>query len=998
MRTDLLKTLLAATLAGFGLVVMAPAAAALPAAAAPALPGALPVAHTATPQGVLPQTGCTLTGSAATCELYAKPGTLTVSSLPIPIWGLSSTDTGASSTPGPVLVVTEGNTVTINLHNGLPNALSLAIPGLLLGSDDRTGAATGTAKSYTFTASRPGTYLYEAGHTPDGARQTAMGVIGAMIVRPAGGAGTAYGTPGSTFDDETALVLSEVDPAFNADPAGFDLRNFQPVYRLINGKAYPETDPIATASGRRVLLRYINAGLTAHAMGTLGAEQSVLATDARPAEAPHFKVSDSITAGSTEDTLVTVPPPEDGAKFAVYETAGRLDTAGHRAGTTNIVAFGGMMTFLDTGAAPASTDTVGPVSQHVSASPSSATGLQTVTFTADFTDVPNGNSNVTRAEFVIDDPTIAVGTGTAFTGTFGTPTVTGARATLNLATLTPALAAGKHTVYVRALDSQGNWGVVNSVVLTVSSSGPVTTGSLNPATGNGTGDVAVNTTGDDSLLGGNVDAAEYFIAVQGANGTGTPMTVTSAKVAAETGTISAGTLSSLPEGPVTVLVHSHDTFGLWGPAQTLTFNLDKTAPTMVSGIVEPSPNNGTAGSAVDPTAIKVTGAFTDPVAGGIASTIVAAEGFIDNSAGVAGTGLTFVASDGSFNSASESAYGLIPLSQLTGMADGPHQIYVHAKDLAGNWGAYAPLTLVIDRAGPAMTLASAAPTSVNKTTTVINLAATATDALSAISGAEWFDGTDPGKGLGHRMTVTSTGPTSATVNVAAGPGSLTVGLHTLSIRALDAAGNWGNPATVTVNVTALSNTLLSDGFESGNTNAWSGQIGPVAVTPGSALTGALGMQATAAGATPAYLVDTTPTNENAYHLQFQFRPDTLATGTGTVNLATGLSSTGQELFVVQYRTSTGTAQVHLGVRRSTGVISYTPWVNLGSGVQTLRVDWAAGTSTTHRLTVGTASQTLTGVNTGTVRLETLWLGLFGGTGTTGAASFDAILSTRFTLP
>ena len=45
-----------------------------------------------------------------------------------------------------------------------------------------------------------------------------------------------------------------------------------------------------------------------------------------------------------------------------------------------------------------------------------------------------------------------------------------------------------------------------------------------------------------------------------------------AKVAAETGTISAGTLSSLPEGPVTVLVHSHDTFGLWGPAQTLTFN------------------------------------------------------------------------------------------------------------------------------------------------------------------------------------------------------------------------------------------------------------------------------------------------------------------------------------------------------------------------------------------------------------------------------------------
>jgi FtsP/CotA-like multicopper oxidase with cupredoxin domain len=126
-----------------------------------------------------------------------------------------------------------------------------------------------------------------------------------MIVRPVGGTGTAYGTPESTFDDETALVLSEVDPAFSADPTGFDLRNFQPVYRLINGKAYPETDPVATASGHRVQLRYLNAGVTAHAMGTLGAEQSVLATDAHPAEVPRFKVSDSIAPGSTEDTLVT---------------------------------------------------------------------------------------------------------------------------------------------------------------------------------------------------------------------------------------------------------------------------------------------------------------------------------------------------------------------------------------------------------------------------------------------------------------------------------------------------------------------------------------------------------------------------------------------------------------------------------------------------------------------------------------------------------------------
>ena len=65
------------------------------------------------------------------------------------------------------------------------------------------------------------------------------------------------------------------------------------------------------------------------------------------------------------------------------------------------------------------------------------------------------------------------------------------------------------------------------------------------------------------------------------------------------------------------------------------------------------------------------------------------------------------------------------------------------------------------------------------------------------------------------MTVTSTGPTSATVNVPAGPGSLSVGLHTLSIRALDAAGNWGNPATVTVNVTYLVGSRMENYGETG---------------------------------------------------------------------------------------------------------------------------------------------------------------------------------------
>ena len=44
-------------------------------------------------------------------------------------------------------------------------------------------------------------------------------------------------------------MLSEIDPAFNADPAGFDMRSFSPAYRLINGKPFPSSDPVPTDQG-----------------------------------------------------------------------------------------------------------------------------------------------------------------------------------------------------------------------------------------------------------------------------------------------------------------------------------------------------------------------------------------------------------------------------------------------------------------------------------------------------------------------------------------------------------------------------------------------------------------------------------------------------------------------------------------------------------------------------------------------------------------------------
>ena len=43
-----------------------------------------------------------------------------------------------------------------------------------------------------------------------------MGLVGALIVRPAVGAGRAYAHPGTAFDREYLFLLTEMDPAIHA--------------------------------------------------------------------------------------------------------------------------------------------------------------------------------------------------------------------------------------------------------------------------------------------------------------------------------------------------------------------------------------------------------------------------------------------------------------------------------------------------------------------------------------------------------------------------------------------------------------------------------------------------------------------------------------------------------------------------------------------------------------------------------------------------------------
>src|SRR5690348_9253564 len=96
--------------------------------------------------------------------------------------------------PGPTLIVTHGQTITITLTNNLPAAAgntSILFPGFKVQSSGGVDglltkeAAHGGSVTYTFVADKLGTHSYYSGTQGD--LQVEMGLYGAIIVVPSAG-------------------------------------------------------------------------------------------------------------------------------------------------------------------------------------------------------------------------------------------------------------------------------------------------------------------------------------------------------------------------------------------------------------------------------------------------------------------------------------------------------------------------------------------------------------------------------------------------------------------------------------------------------------------------------------------------------------------------------------------------------------------------------------------------------------------------------------------
>ena len=278
------------------------------------------------------------------------------------MWGYS-TD-GSMQLPGPTLIVTEGDTVTVNLTNKLPYAAgntSIVFPGHdvtatggVQGSITQEAANGGTV-TYSFIADKPGTYQYHSASQSD--VQVEMGLYGALIVRPAtiptGCAHAAYNHPDTCYDREYMYLLSEIDydlhravelQSTGPGPIKLPLGTYTSEYWLMNGRAAPDTMAAAGTAvlphqpyhaltrmhpGEKILMRVIGAGREMHPFHHHGNDSRIIARDG------NLLVSATDPTKLAGPKVFTIPSIPGGTSDAIFEWTGKelgWDMYGHVAG------------------------------------------------------------------------------------------------------------------------------------------------------------------------------------------------------------------------------------------------------------------------------------------------------------------------------------------------------------------------------------------------------------------------------------------------------------------------------------------------------------------------------------------------------------------------------------------------------------------------------------------------------------------------------------------
>ncbi len=234
--------------------------------------------------------------------------------------------------PGPVLRMTEGQSVAVDIINETRTPEMVHWHGFHIPPEVDGAHEEGTPmvqgldrRRFSFTARPSGTRWYHthamAGH--DLRIGTYSGQFGMVVVAPR--------SDPARYDAEVPILLHEWEPYFASD------MRMDVAFRLfsVNGKMLGAGEPVRVRGGQRVLFRVVNASATlAHRLALPGHAFTVVALDGNPVPRPRTLPVIELAPGERVDAVVEMTRP------GVW-ILGEVDDAQRSAGAGIVVEYAG---------------------------------------------------------------------------------------------------------------------------------------------------------------------------------------------------------------------------------------------------------------------------------------------------------------------------------------------------------------------------------------------------------------------------------------------------------------------------------------------------------------------------------------------------------------------------------------------------------------------------------------------------------------------------------
>lgn len=225
------------------------------------------------------------------------------------------------STPGPTIVVHEGDTIRVDVTNNLKVPTSVHWHGLIVPNvmdgvpnvEPSPEIQPGKSFSYQFTVKQVGTFMYHSHVQP--AQQEMMGLDGMFVSLAKNGQDQVNG---KSVDRDYSILLQEwqlqkqgMTSSMNSmgaysegqvPPGTYDVNPEAMSWNVFtfNGKQFPSTAPMEVSKGQRVVVRLGNLSMQSHPIHLHGHNFKVVGKDGTPLPESAQYMANTINVGVGE--------------------------------------------------------------------------------------------------------------------------------------------------------------------------------------------------------------------------------------------------------------------------------------------------------------------------------------------------------------------------------------------------------------------------------------------------------------------------------------------------------------------------------------------------------------------------------------------------------------------------------------------------------------------------------------------------------------------------